>query len=165
MPLDTTCWPELLLWRHHCHKPTRFPCTVYPAYLDSLPVQTTKDLTCLKSRKKLTSDYFYNQEKHDMIRMIVSNYRLIHYEYKRWYRHIKIFFNYLHNKTKKDREKNPPTNRAIKKPQKYQCSLLLFWCLLFVICCFLVVVFFVAICFSCLFFKTVPTEWCRFSLF
>lgn len=78
MPLDTTCWPELLLWRHHCHKPTKFPCKVFLAYLDSSPVRTTKDLTCLKSRKKLTSDYFYNQEKHDMIRMIVSNYRLIH---------------------------------------------------------------------------------------
>lgn len=50
-----------------------------------------------------------------MIRMIVSNYRFIYYEYKRWYWYIKIFFNYLYNKMKKDREKNLLINRVIKK--------------------------------------------------
>lgn len=50
MPLDTTCWQELLLWRPHCHIQTKFHCKVFPAYLGFSPVQTTTDLRCLKSK-------------------------------------------------------------------------------------------------------------------
>lgn len=85
MPLDTTCWPELLLWRPHCHIQTKFHCKVFPAYLGSSPVQTTTDLRCLKSK---------------------INVRLLLYLSKTRYSYIT---------KRKKRKKNPPTNRAFKK--------------------------------------------------